>query len=96
MSDVSHLSPFFISAIFLRETKHETAYNENAIPIFLGNSANTDLIRQAKGVPELALETLETNKAIPILPIGIGPWVRLIDAKGVDVAQPIWLRDCPT
>ena len=30
MSDVSHLSPFFISAIFLRETKHETAYNENA------------------------------------------------------------------
>ena len=33
MSDVSHLSPFFISAIFLRETKHETAYNENAIVI---------------------------------------------------------------
>ena len=22
--------------------------------------------------------------------------VGLIDAKGIDVAQPIWLRDCPT
>ena len=22
--------------------------------------------------------------------------VELIDAKGIDVAQPIWLRDCPT
>jgi hypothetical protein len=28
---------------------------------------------------------------------GLIPWlVGLIDAKGIDVAQPTWLRDCPT
>jgi hypothetical protein len=28
---------------------------------------------------------------------GLVPWLKeLIDAKGIDVAQPIWLRDCPT
>ena len=32
----------------------------------------------------------------PILKKKLQKFQGLIDGKGIDVAQPIWLRDCPT
>ena len=65
-------------------------------------------MKQKKNFFENKFSKWPTKKKahFPVLPIlnifswkffGLLPWLAvLIDVKGIDVAQPIWLRDCLT